>query len=109
MKRFNLLIKNVGHYISRWSEEKKLFAWSMLFLCVLFVVPSNKVFLLVSFLFITGLYFIWNNLILAVLYGYILLLPFQNGKGIDFLVVPGEFVYGNIPFVMTFIETLYSL
>ena len=101
MSRLYTLIKKIGTYIGKWSEEQKLFAWSLLFASVLFIVPNNKVFLLVSFLFITGLYFIWNNFTLAILYAYIYLLPFQNGKGANFLVVPGEFVNGKIPFIMT--------
>jgi len=101
MNRLYTLCIKTGIYIHSWTEEKKLFALSLLFSSILFVVPSNKIFLLVSFLFVAGLYFIWNNFSLAVLYAYIYLLLFQNGKGVDFLVVPGNYVNGHIPFIMT--------
>jgi len=93
-------IKDFVRYLQGWSEEKKLFSSSLLFLSIIFFVPNNKIFVLVSILFILGLYLVWNNLIKSILYAYIFLLPFQNGKGINFMVVPDEFVYGNIPFTI---------
>lgn len=101
MSRLYTLVTKIGISIRAWSEEEKLFALSLLFSSTLFIVPSNKIFLLVSFLFVAALYVILDNFTLAVLYAYIYLLLFQNGKGIDFLVVPGEYVYRHIPFVMT--------
>jgi len=95
--------------MSGWSKEQQLFAWSMVLLVVLFVVPSNKALLLVSFIFTVGLSFILKKFTLAILYAYILMLPFQNGKGMDFLVVPAELVYGNTPFIMTVNITVSGL
>jgi len=96
-----MLLKKIRGYISSFTIEQKVFAISLLYSSMLFIIPSNRIFLLVSLFFVIGLYFIWKNLIYSILYAYIFLLPFQNGKGISFLVVPGAYVYGNMPFIMT--------
>jgi O-antigen ligase len=109
MTNVQTLIKNVRQTVSGWTEEKKLFAWSMLLLSIISFAPNNKIFVVVSLLFIAGLYSLWRNLVYALLYAYILFLPFQNGKGLTFLVVPGEFVYGNNPFTMTVTLTISGI
>lgn len=101
MKRLYTLIKKLGTAVAGLSAEKKLFAWSCLILGVLFFVPSNSVLLLVACVCVAGLFSVWNNLTLTVLYTYLLFLPFATGKSLSFLLVPETYFYRNIPFTVT--------
>lgn len=95
-----LLIK-IDNYFRRLRETEKLFYGSFIFLCFFYYVPNNKLLVFLTFVFLLAMRGILKNLNLAVLYVCIFLIPFQNGKGIDFLVVPPQYIQGNIPFVMT--------
>ena len=109
MRQLYTLVSKIGTSFRRWSEEKKLVFLSMVCLGILFYVPNNKVLFLATFIFVSCFYILWKNIIYSLLYTYILLLPFQNGKGMEFLVVPAYLVYGNIPFTITVIYTMSNI
>ncbi len=101
MSRLYLFVRFIGKSTRNLTEETKLLVWSMVFLAVLFVVPNNKTLLIFAGVFLGGLLHILKKLHYAILYASIFLLPFHNGKSLQFLVVPAMYVYGNIPFTMS--------
>jgi hypothetical protein len=109
MNRLYALFKPIGKYLASWSQEQKLFALSLTCLGILFYIPNNKLLFLATCLYVAGFYFLYKKITLALLYVYILLLPFQNGRGIGFLVVPADLVYGNIPFTITVNYTMSNI
>ncbi len=96
-----MLNLRIGSRIKDWTIEKKLYSISLVFLSIFFIVPNNKILLLITSILLICLYLVFKNLTRTCLYAYMLMLPFQNGKGMEFLVVPSEYVYGDVPFIMT--------
>lgn len=101
MDRLYTLLSIFGTNSDTWSKEKRLFVTSFGFLCVALYAPNNKILLVLSLVYLLGLIKIFRNIRHSLLFAAIFLLPFQGGKGIDFLVVAPEYVYGNIPFIMS--------
>lgn len=88
MQRLYTLISTIGTFIATWTEEQKLYAWSCIVLGMLFFVPNNTILLFVACICAVGVYVLWKNVILAILYTYLLFLPFPNGKSASFILVP---------------------
>ncbi|MFC1646813.1 O-antigen ligase family protein [Patescibacteria group bacterium] len=115
MNRLYTFAKKASNYISSLSKEKKLFFLSLTFLCLTYFVPNNKFFLIEVLLFVTGLFLIWRNLLLALLSCYILLIPFSVGKGIEFLLIPAEYINPlriremAVPYTIFFTFTMLNL
>ena len=100
MNRLYTFRNQIGKRLTDWIPEKKLFFFSMIYLFSILYVPNNKILLLFSVVFVTVLSNFFSSFSAALLYAVIFLLPFQGGKGIDFLVVDQAYVYGHIPFII---------
>lgn len=83
--------------IASWSDENKLFFLTIISLFSIYFIPNNKLFLVATCIFILVFYLFWKNFSSALLYVYILLLPFQNGKGLKFVLVYPHLVDVRVP------------
>ncbi len=106
MNRLYTFSREIGTAISAWTIGKKLFFWSLLYLCAILYIPNNKALLLSAIAFLFGLIYIFKNIKSALLYSAIFLLPLQSGKGINFVVITPEHGFEKLPFVMTVNMTL---
>jgi hypothetical protein len=98
MHRLYTQLQKIGTIPARWPKTQQLFVWSCLMLGLLFFVSSNKLLLLAAALCVVGLYWIFRNTLLAVLYAYMLFLTIPAGKSLLFPLAPAYLVSYNIPF-----------
>ncbi len=109
MNKLYTLRQKIDNYIQSSTEEISVFLISILFLTAVFFVPNLKLLFLAAMILCVVAYIIFGLFQKALLYSYIVLLPFQDGKGLTFLVVSSEFVKQNVPVILTTLFTLSNV
>ena len=74
------------------TKERRLFAMTLGYYGILFFVPSNIVFLTVSFFYFLLLWKLLGSVEEAAFISFFINMPFVKGKSFSFLILPKEFV-----------------